>query len=249
MNAQHLDPHLSTISTLWTVLQQAHQGPADEAKRAQEQLLQRYAPAVYRYLLGALHNQDAADEVFQEFALKFVRGDCKRVDPDKGQFRHFLKTVLYRLVIDYHRRQKKDALPLVEDITAPVCEAEEPAGDDPQFLADWRTELLNLTWDALAKEEQQSGQPYHTVLRCRADHPDVPAEQLAEQLAPRLGKVVSTNWIRKRLHRARQRFTELLLDEIARTLDNPTHEDLTQEVIELGLLDYCRTALERLGAC
>jgi hypothetical protein len=44
---------------------------------------------------------------------------------------------------------------------------------------------------------------------------------------------------------APQRFTDLLLDEIARSMENQTLDDLTQDVIDLGLLDYCQAALER----
>jgi hypothetical protein len=60
MNQDNLALHLSNISTIWTVLERAHTASRQEAKTAQEQLLERYAPAVYRYLLGALRDKDAA---------------------------------------------------------------------------------------------------------------------------------------------------------------------------------------------
>ena len=42
------------------------------------------------------------------------------------------------------------------------------------------------------------------------------------------------------LRRARRRFAELLRDEVARTLDDPTPEALVDEFIDLGMLDYMR---------
>ena len=41
---------------------------------AKQQLLLRYAPAIRRYLGAALRDPEAADDVFQEFAVKFIKG-------------------------------------------------------------------------------------------------------------------------------------------------------------------------------
>jgi len=112
MDPQQLNERLSQISTRWTLLFQAHQGSAEAVSTAQKQLIQRYTPAVYRDLLGAVHDPEAADELFQEFALRFVRGDFKRADPERGRFRDFLKTSLYHLVVDYQRRRQQQAVPL-----------------------------------------------------------------------------------------------------------------------------------------
>jgi hypothetical protein len=46
-----------------------------------------YHRAVHRYLLGALRDEDAAEELFQEFALRFVRGDFRWADRGRGRFR------------------------------------------------------------------------------------------------------------------------------------------------------------------
>ena len=80
---QSLDDRLSRISTMWTLVLQAHGGPADAATTAQRLLMQRYCGSVYRYLLGAVRDEDAAMELFQEFALRFARGDFRRADPQR----------------------------------------------------------------------------------------------------------------------------------------------------------------------
>jgi hypothetical protein len=41
---------------------------------------------------------------------------------------------------------------------------------------------------------------------------------------------------------------ELLLDEVAQTLHQPSRADLEGELSELEILDYCRPALDRFGA-
>src|SRR5262245_18556900 len=82
---------LSSISTLWSLVEKAHQETI-AAAIAQRALLQRYCGAVYRYLLGALLDEAAAEDLFQDFALRFLRGDFRRADPGKGRFRDYLKT-------------------------------------------------------------------------------------------------------------------------------------------------------------
>lgn len=240
------DQHLSHLDTLWTVVRQAHQSPVDGSTAAQQRLLEHYGPAVYRYLLGASHSQDAADELFQEFALRLLRGQFRNADPSRGRFRSFLKTALSNLVTDYHRRRQRQHAPLTADAPEPVAEQASPGSeDDEAFLTAWRAELMARTWQALERIERQTGQPFHTVLRFRLDNPDLRSPEMAERLTARLGKTVSAEWVRNRLHHAREKFTDLLLDEVARTLDRPTPDELEQEVIGLGLLEYCKDALQR----
>jgi hypothetical protein len=102
-------------------------------------------------------------------------------------------------------------------------------------------------WEGLERVERQTGQPLYTVLRFRTDHPGVRSPRMADQLSQRLGKPVTAEWVRKRLFHARQQFTDFLLAEVARSLGQPSREELEQELVGLGLLDYCRPALERRG--
>jgi RNA polymerase sigma-70 factor (ECF subfamily) len=215
-------------------------------------MLRRYSPAIYRYLLGALRDPDAADELFQEFALRFVRGDFHRADERRGRFRDFLKTALFHLVVDAQRRRKRPPDPRASGDHGPEPAVDAPPDADEaeaerQFLQVWRSELLARAWDGLAEHERRTGQPLHAVLRLRSDHPDLRSPALAERLGARLGRAVSAVWFRKKLCQAREAYTDFLLDAVARSLTNPTRDDLEQELIDLGLLTHCREALDRLG--
>ena len=239
------DPRLSQIMTLWSVVGQAHGPDAEAVAAAREQLLRRYGGAVRRYLLGALRDPEAADELAQEFAVRFLEGKYRGADPERGRFRNFVKGVLAHLIADHYRRRQAQPrhVPLnVEDVGAPY---RDPADPDPLFVESWRQELLARTWQALADAEARTGQPFHTVLRLRVDQPDLRSAQMAEQLAARLGKPVSAAGVRQTLHRARDRFADLLLDEVAQTLGRSAVEDLEQELIDLDLLTYCQPALDR----
>jgi RNA polymerase sigma-70 factor (ECF subfamily) len=240
------DLHLSRIQTIWSMVQRAH---ADHTavQSAQQALLDRYGGAVWRYALAALRNEDAADEVFQEFALRFVRGDFGVADPERGRFRAFVKTVVYRLIVDYQRRQKKRLResPMHSNVAEPAAAADEAATADALFRTSWRDELLARCWARLAEEEARTGKPHHTVLRYRVDHPDLHSPELAAGLSEALGKPINAGAVRVLLHRAREAFAELLLAEVVESLADGSLDEAEQELIDLDLLEYCRPALDR----
>jgi RNA polymerase sigma factor (sigma-70 family) len=246
MEPDELNQHLSRISTLWTVVCQAKGGPAKEMKAAQDELMRRYRGAVYRYLLGALRDREAADDLTQEFALRFLRGDCGRANPERGRFRDYVKGILFHLITDYHRRKYAQPQAFLADGQEPAIAASAPDeafGRD--FQENWRTELLARAWDALARIEEKTGQPFYSVLRFRVERPELRSPKMAKQLSERLQQPVSASWVRQMLHRGRDRFADLLLGEVADTLSNPTREELEAELADLGLLTYCQPALKR----
>src|SRR4051812_42524475 len=106
MDDRQLQHRLSQLSTCWTLLTQAHGGDADLKTQAQAALIDRYQTAIYRYLLGALRDPEAADEVFQEFALRFVSGAFGRADPDRGRFRNYVKVSLAHLIASHRSRRR-----------------------------------------------------------------------------------------------------------------------------------------------
>lgn len=239
------DARLSRIETLWSVVQRAHAEDQTAAQAAQQQLLHEYGGAVRRYLLGALRSEDAADEVFQEFALRFVRGDFQRADPEKGRFRQFVKTSVYHLIIDYQRRAQRDRKQqnLVFDHAADP--AESMASMDLDFTASWRKELLARAWSALQADEARSGKPYYTVLRFRADHPGLRSPALAVELSKRLDRPINAGNVRVLVHRARDRFADFLVETVEASLANPSRDALENELITLDLLSYCKPNLSR----
>jgi RNA polymerase sigma-70 factor (ECF subfamily) len=242
MAAERAD-RLDELSTWWSVLFEAHGDSAEAARAAQERLLERYGPAVRRYLLAAVRDEHAADDLFGEFALRLVRGDFRQARPELGRFRRLLKVALYRMVIDFQRRQAQRPQPLTVD---PADDPPEPFADsDRIFRAEWRAQLFETAWAALRAEEERSGRPLFTLLRYRTDHPDARAAEMAERLAERLGPDADAGWVRRRLFDARRHFTDALVAEAARTLHPPTPNDLAEELTELDLLDYCREALAR----
>lgn len=243
MNAYN--DRLSRIETQWSMVRAAHASDTAGVERAQRELIERYGGAVRRYALAALRNEEAADDVLQEFALRFVRGDFDRAAPERGRFRSFVKTCVYHLIIDGQRRRKRDARQ--QQFISATPEPKAPTMEDHAALFDnsWRDELLATVWQRLEAFEQTTSKPYNTALRMRVEHPEARSPELAEKIGEALGKPMKAGAARVLLHRARETFAELLLDEVAHSLPEARADQLEEELIELDLLEYCRPALEK----
>lgn len=234
--------HLSRIDTLWTEVHQAHRNgsSADGARRG---LLERYGGAIQRYLKAATRDSTVAEELFQDFAVLFLRGGLSRADPERGRFRDYVKSILFRLVADYHRKGKRIPVLLGSDLVEPAVEPS--AEQELAFLKSWRDELLARSWVAMRAFEKQSGQLSYTVLRYRADHPEASSQEMADKLSAILNKEMKAPAVRQILHRAREKFADLLLAEICHAMTAPSNDALEEELIELELLQYCQPALVR----
>jgi RNA polymerase sigma-70 factor (ECF subfamily) len=236
---------LSQISTMWTALARAHAAPADADHRLLAGLIERYQGAAYRYLTAATGDPDVAAELFQEFAVRFLRGDFRRATPDRGRFRDYLRTALINLA---RRPPGVGARRPVADVDPDQLPAADSDGAaDEAFLSHWRASLLECAWAGLLATEQAGGPPYHTTLRARADQPDLPSGDLAAWLTERLkpAEPFTEAGVRKLLQRGREMLTDLVVAEVAASVPTRDTERLAQELIDLGFYGYCKKALER----
>jgi RNA polymerase sigma factor (sigma-70 family) len=226
------------MSTLWTMVLRA--GGEQSGISARQELCCRYHGAVERFLRKIA--PDIAAELAQDFAVKLLQGDLAGASPERGRFRDYIKGVLRHQIIDRYRRRRLEVQP-GEDVPEPVNPIDDIAELDREWARGWRQELLNRAWAALDEHQAKTGQPVAEVLRFRAEQPELRSHEMAEQLGPKLGRTVTADWVRQTLHRARERFGELLLDEVADTLSDPGVGDLEDELAELELLQYCQAAL------
>ena len=246
METSLTEDRLSRISTIWSKVLKANRGGVEGDADALEEMIHRYHGAVYRYFLGAVRNDDTADELFQEFALRFARGGFRNANPGKGRFRDFLRTVLINLIHDYGRAKKRRMDSLSPDGPEPADSSDDLALED-SFVVSWREELLDRAWRRLAELEAHEGQPYHTVLQFRAANPEARSGEIAtamtEQLQP--ANPFTDVGIRKLLQRAREQFADGLIEEVGSSLSTTDLSRIEGELIDLDLLAYCKSALER----
>jgi RNA polymerase sigma-70 factor (ECF subfamily) len=178
-----------------------------------------------------------ADDLTQEFALQFLRGQFRDSHPDRGRFRDFVVKALHHMIVDHRRRRAAEPGPLpAYDAALAVIEKRGTA--EEEFLRHWREELLGRTWKALAVLEEQTGQLSYTVLRWRVEDKGVPAARLAAELTVRQRLLFTEAAVPQALHRAREPFAELLRREVARSLETADARRVREESSELGLLPY-----------
>jgi RNA polymerase sigma-70 factor (ECF subfamily) len=246
MKQEVSDQRLSLIRTQWSLVYLAHHGPAEAKESARQQLLDRYGEAVRRYLRRLLQDSETVDDLCQEFALRLLNGALRGANPEYGRFRNFVKGTLFHLIADYRKQRRRWPGPLPGD-SSDLAAHRQDTDSDRWFEDSWCDHLLARAWAALAQSEAGAGQRYYAVLRFRADHPEMRSPQLAAELAFQLGRKLTAAGVRQILHRAREKFAALLLDEVAHSLESPTAKQLEEELAELGLLDYCRPAVEQSG--
>ncbi len=234
--------HLSRIETQWAVVREAHDSQVS-GNQAQTELIDIYGPSIKRYLLASMRDEDGAADVFQEFALRLIRGDFRNADSHKGRFRSMIKTALYRLMIDYYRRTKKQRkFGSGEEIDS-FAEPEVKSKDDSFSLA-WRQSLLDEAWNRLEQLQQQTGRPYFSVLRARVDFPKLTTTQLHQNLSETDKSIPASSAFRVFIHRARKRFGAILLEQVVASMNEPTDEQIELELIELGLHHFCKPVMK-----
>ncbi|WP_435021171.1 RNA polymerase sigma factor [Tundrisphaera sp. TA3] len=237
--------NLDQISTAWSDLMRAHTAAPDEATEARRKILERYDVAVFRYLCKASGNLDRARDLFQEFSLRFIQGDFRGADRERGRFRAYLKTSLSHLVSEMNRRNRPAFT--MDPKSIPDAAIETPSDRDAEFADECRATILGRAWDALPDGTRGGEKPLRLALQLRANRPKEPSRALAAELSRLTGREVTPNGFDKMVCQARPRYADRVLALIAESLGDPSREAIEAELIELGLHGHCRDALRRFG--
>jgi RNA polymerase sigma-70 factor (ECF subfamily) len=237
---EELPSRLDEISTRWTVLRRAHgEAGSGEVSEWRNALALRYYAAVRRYLGGVLRDDDAADEVSQEVMARILEGRLSAATPERGRFRDFLKGVMRNAARAHQYRGRRGRVGGSEEVVEGAVDDEPDGGESSGWEGEWKRTVLEAAWSGLAAYEQQhAGNVFHTVLRLRVEHPDDDSGALAGRLSKAAGRKFAAAAARQQLHRAREQFAEMVIDEVARGLSEPTPQAIREELTELGLASY-----------
>jgi RNA polymerase sigma factor (sigma-70 family) len=216
--------NLDLITTHWSALRDCNR------------FLLRYAQAVRGYLLALLGNAEDADDVAHDFFVRVVERGFVRADPDRGRFRDYLKIAVRNAALSHLRRRRRQ--PRTADaLQYTVADAEGAA--NREWLREWQACVLERAWRALERHQRAAPDNlFHTVLRLHVEHPEDDSRALADRVAAASGRPLSSDAYRKQLSRARRLFAQLVVQEVAQTLECPTHEEVLEELAEIGLLDH-----------
>ena len=219
-------------STHWSVVLAARADNPAVARAALEQLCTVYWYPLYAFVRRRGHQPANAEDVVQGFIIHlFEHHFFQAADPDKGRFRSYLLASLNHFMADAAdragRQKRGDGRPLLS-LDAGLAErryAQEPADPcDPEQLFErrWALTLLDTVLQRLETEAAESGRA--NLFRqikgvLQGDHDGMTLVQLAPQLGMSEAALTMT------ILRLRQRYRELVREEIAHTVSRPVEID------------------------
>ena len=214
--------------THWSVVLTATGADTTRARAALEKLCRTYWYPLYAYVRRRGHSPEDAQDLTQEFFARLLeRNWLHRADPQRGKFRSFLLSSMNHFLSDEWdkaRAQKRGGgaapVPLQLD-TAETRYGHEPAGgDSPEqnYERRWVLALLEEVLRRLRVEYEQSGRAelFGALHPCLVGSG---SNQPYAELAAQLG--LSEGAVKVAVHRLRQRYRQLLHDEIAQTVGEP----------------------------
>ncbi len=220
------------VTTHWSVVVTAGRSDTTRAQDALAKLCQTYWFPLYIYVRRRGHSSEDAKDLTQEFFARLLEHNwVKAADQAKGRFRSFLLSAMNCLLADEWdkaRAQKRGGgVPLVplQFDTAETRYGVEPADDvtpERSFERRWALTLLEEVLKRLQAEYEAEGKAelFAALNPCLVgERTSQPYVELAAKLGMNEGAVKSA------VHRLRQRYRQLLRDEIAQTVADPAEVD------------------------
>lgn len=240
--SEELSLNLGNIQTQWSMIRNAHQASEDlDESTARQQLVMRYAPAIRKFVQLVVKDHHLADELSQDAIMRLLKGDFSGADPNRGRFRDLLKTAIRNMARNHWSKQKVRA---TVDFEINDLGNEESSELDEQWTRQCRDAALTVAWDKLHEfEESNPGNVGYTALKLRSQFPDADSPQLAELVSEKSGKTVKPDTLRQQIRRARLRFAEFLVADIADGLADPSPDNIREELVSLGLFSSVKDLL------
>jgi RNA polymerase sigma-70 factor (ECF subfamily) len=215
-------------TTRWSLIVAAQDGSQPEAGQALAELCRLYWYPLYGYIRSRGHSHEEAQDLTQEFFTRLLEKDgLASVDQNKGRFRSFLLAACQHFLAnerDREQAQKRGggrqtvSIDFRDADGRYVCE---PAhGETPERLFErrWALALLERVLGRLRGEYEAAGRSRlfeYLKGRLTGDPGNVPHARTAAELG------LTEGTVKVAVHRMRQRYRDLLREEIAQTLDEP----------------------------
>ena len=215
------------------------QGESRAAQEALEDLCRTYWRPIYCFARREGARPDEAKDLTQGFfALILERKDFQSVRQEKGRLRSFLLASLKHFMAN----ERRDAatlkrgggrmlLPLDGIESYDFAEIDRGEMPSPDLLYDrrWAFTVLDRVFARLLEESQRSLNPplLQRLNTSLSDEPDRPSQA---EVAREFG--MTENAVKQAFHRLRQRYRQLLREEVAHTVATPAEiEDEMRHLI------------------
>jgi RNA polymerase sigma-70 factor (ECF subfamily) len=226
------------VTTRWTVVLCARDKSSADSRQALESLCRHYWYPLYAFVRRHGHGPHDAEDLTQEFFARLLQKDyLKSVAREKGRFRTFLLAALKHFLAnewDRSQRQKRGGgqahLPLdtADAETRYQIESASELSADRVYEQRWALTLLDQVFQRLRAEYAASGkEDLFEQLKgtLSGERSSLPYAEIAMRLK------MSEGAVKVSVHRVRQRYREILRDEIAQTVSTP--EEVEDELRSL----------------
>ncbi len=225
-------------STQWSIVLAARDAEPARAREALSALCETYWRPLYLYARRCGQSPEDAQDLAQGFLAHLMEKESLRhVDPGLGRFRAFLLASLKHYMTNERRRsqaQKRGGAAStvsLEEMTGAVAVADQSLTPEQQYERNWALALLGRATARLEAEFATAGKarifetikPYLTGDR----------EMRYAEAAALLG--ISEVTVRVAVHRMRGRFRDLLQEEVARTLADPSDAGAVEQELRFLL--------------
>jgi RNA polymerase sigma factor (sigma-70 family) len=225
------DRSAAFVTTHWSVVLAAS-GGAGNAQDALARLCQLYWYPLYAYVRRRGHSAEDAQDLTQSFFARLLeRNLVGMADQQKGRFRSYLLTCMNNFLAnewEKARAQKRGGgiapVPIQLDTaeTRYGCEPATQVTPEQNYERRWALTLLETVVQRLQAEYKQEGRSelFTALSPCLVgDRESQPYAALAVKLDVAEGTVKSA------VHRLRQRYRQILRDEIGQTVVTPAQVD------------------------
>jgi len=226
--SEPLGPSAEFTQTHWTVVLAAAQDSSPTACAALEKLCSAYWYPLYAYVRRNGRNPHDAQDVVQEFFARLLeRKHLKHADQNRGRFRTFLLTSLKNFLINEWKKANREKrgggqrILSLDDTEAAetrfVAEGASAQTPDCQYDRSWALAILARVLDRLQAEFVEGGktkefEELRTFLT--GDENVGPYAEISQRLG------ISEGNLKVKVHRLRQRYREILREEVAPTVDD-----------------------------
>jgi RNA polymerase sigma factor (sigma-70 family) len=214
-------------TTHWSVVLAA-QGPSPAAQAALDKLCRTYWRPIYGFVRRqGIAPEEAKDLTQGFFALLLERRDLDTVRKEKGRLRSYLLTSLKHFLTNEHSRataikrgegQRLIPLDQLHEGERAGFEPADTSTADQIYERRWAWALLDQVLTRLGDEYRTAGNVllFERLKALLTDETDRPAQaQIADELA------MTENAVNQAFHRLRERYRQLLREEIAHTVMAP----------------------------
>jgi len=220
------------VTTHWSVVLTAGRSDSTRAQNALASLCQIYWYPLYAYVRRRGYQPPDAQDLTQEFFARLLEQNwIAQADRSRGRFRTFLlSTLSHFLTNEWHKAHAKKRGGAVQLVPIQLDTAETRYGAEPVdkltpkqcYERRWALALLDEVLDRLRRECESEGKAelYAALSSCLVgDRQSQPYTALAAKLS------LSEGAVKVAVHRLRQRYRQLLREEIAHTVASPAEVD------------------------